>query len=101
MRTTRRMLPGRLPGPASLFLQPVKPAILTPSLALRLAHPLDEQDPEEQQADDVAGTPEQPAGDVLIAQRRRRPRPAETRVPVLRDQLVRRHDRDAEKGVER
>src|SRR6266536_6014161 len=101
MQTTRRMLPGRMPGPARLFLQAVQPAVLAPRLALRLADPLHEQDPEEQQADQVTRTPEQAAGDVLVVQRRRRPGPAETRVPVLRYQLAGRHDRDAEEGVER
>ena len=95
------MLPGCLSAPASLFLQPVQPAVLAAGLALRLLHPLDEKYAEEDQPDDVARAPQQAAGDVLVVQRRRRPGPAEAGVPVLRDQRVRGHDRDAEEGVER
>jgi len=63
------MLPGTLLGSARLLLQPVQPPVLTLGFALRLLHPLDEEDSEEDQPDDVAGAPEQTTRDVLVTQR--------------------------------
>src|SRR6266511_1631390 len=51
------MLPGRGPGPARLFLQPVQPPVLAPRLTLRLLEPLHEQYGEEHHADQVARAP--------------------------------------------
>ena len=94
----------RGPEPAA-GLQQVETTILALSLLHRRAHPLGEQHPEEHQSDQVAGTPEDAAGKLLVRGRVGQPRPhrpgVKCRVPVTAQQPRLAHDRDAEEGVER
>ncbi len=86
-------------------LDQVEPPVLAGGLLDRRPHPLGEQHGEEDQPDQVAGAPEDPASQLLVGGRVGQPGAHRTvvqrGVPGTADQRLLSHDRDAEEGVER
>ena len=91
------------PGRARASSRSSRRSSRAPSLQ-RGPHPLDEEHREEHQADQVAGAPQEAAGEVLVGERVGQPGPIAPRAAGYQSppiSLVCAHDRDAEERVER